>query len=365
MTTGSSKTLEQVAGDTDDKSEAADDEIDPICWDGSDGETEAPATGEQREEAPVEQDDRQQRYRRDCEHPRLEERCDNTDWQQEGGGNAEPVSRLDVEVVDESPVIEHDLGPGDGASEQICGDHGAERPAFEVCDLEILDQQDGVPRLDEPATELDVLDARLTESLVETPDLEKCRAPHRAASRPEGRGDRASLLVHPVVQQVPILREETRVPGLVVVRADDRGGGVVVEEFGNPGGKVRGNHDIGIDERDDVELDCSDRPVARPRGSAALVEDEHGRAEVSPDRLERLIRTVDNHDELPRPRIEGGEGPSALPPSLSAAAHRNDDSHVGGGVFRPSVRGLPGHRGSRTQAPCDRFRCRRCRDSRL
>src|SRR5690606_40585649 len=122
---------------------------------------------------------------------------------------------------------------------QVGAQETEEPPALQVLHLHALVEADRVPARPQPEPELDVLDARLAVALVEPAGLEEHRAADRATTGPERRSLLAARLVHPVVEQVLVLRDELRARGRVVVVADNRGEARVAQLLYRPALGVR------------------------------------------------------------------------------------------------------------------------------
>src|SRR5207245_1441989 len=116
-----------------------------------------------------------------------------------------------------------DPQPRDSALPEICGEHGREVPSHEVLYLDVRPQQDPVPLSAQAPAELDVLDLGSgIVPLVKHPDLEEGRAANRTTARPECLGLPRPLLVHVVMQQVAILRNDPGCWRSGIVRAERR-----------------------------------------------------------------------------------------------------------------------------------------------
>src|SRR5687767_1504723 len=94
---------------------------------------------------------------------------------------------------------------------EVRADHAAEGPALQVSSLDLGIEPDPIAAVAQPVAELDVFDLRRSVAgMVEHSDFEKNRPSHRAAAGPEAVDVSALLLVHVVMQEVPVLRDETR-----------------------------------------------------------------------------------------------------------------------------------------------------------
>src|SRR5687768_18507735 len=107
---------------------------------------------------------------------------------------------------------------------EVRADHAAEGPSLQVSSLDLGIESDSIAAVAQPVAELDVFDlwGRVAR-MVEHSDLEKSRPPHRAAASPEAVDVAVLLLVHVVMQKVPVLRDETRLRRRSVIRSKNPG----------------------------------------------------------------------------------------------------------------------------------------------
>ena len=183
--------------------------------------------------------------------------------------------------------------------------------------------------------------------LVEAADGDESAPPHGAAGSPEARGLRARRLVHVVVKEVAILRDESGGGGVVVIGADDRGqAGRLREGRDHAPDEVGRDHDVAVEEEDHVARRRPRPRVARgrrPRPSRSV--DEHaagGGGEVFGAR----DRPVAGEDRFQGRRIRGRDrtqagvegGPGGVGGDHHRHAHRRPHAHPAAAMAGASSR---------------------------
>lgn len=145
-------------------------------------------------------------------------------------------------------------------------------PTLEVFDLQPTVERDLASHAAQPVTEFDVFHRRLRVSLCVKPaDGFEGFAAHRPAPGPEGCGLGRCTLMHEVMLQVLVLRDEVRLGGRVVVRAEHRCDvGSRAEECDSATECVALHDDIRIDEEEDAAARVPRSSIACRRRPALL-----------------------------------------------------------------------------------------------
>lgn len=130
----------------------------------------------------------------------------------------------------------------------IRNNDGTESPPLKVLALEPFVQKDPMAGPADAVSEFNVLDRTLrSECLIETSDFFENRAADRPATGPERRSLRMAVLVHEMMQQVPILRNHPRGFRLVIIGAKDGGQlRFLRKDFGDHLNRPRSEDDIGV-----------------------------------------------------------------------------------------------------------------------
>src|SRR5262245_48296544 len=101
-------------------------------------------------------------------------------------------------------------------------------------------EQDPVTSVAHPVAQLDVLDTRAREALVEAPELEKEAAADRPEAGPEGHRLPTRRLMEIGVREVPVLRHKPRIAGCLVIGAKNcRNFGSLLHEIADSGRDAR------------------------------------------------------------------------------------------------------------------------------
>src|SRR5262245_31011365 len=101
--------------------------------------------------------------------------------------------------------------------------------------LKLLIQQNPVACLAETVSHFDIFDASWKVQLVKSTNLLEHGAADGTACTPERGCHRIPILMHVMVEQVPILAHDARCPGPIVVRSEHRGErGIGVEYLDDP-----------------------------------------------------------------------------------------------------------------------------------
>src|SRR5687768_15912184 len=107
---------------------------------------------------------------------------------------------------------------------EIRPDHATEGPPLQMSSLDLGIESDSIAAVAQPVAELDVFDLRCSVAgMVEHSDLEKSCPSHRATAGPETVDVSALLLVHVVMQEVPVLRDEALLRRRSVIRSKNAG----------------------------------------------------------------------------------------------------------------------------------------------
>jgi len=218
---------------------------------------------------------------------------------------AQAVPPPEIERRGRDSALEEELEPRNAAAREVRVEHVYERPCLQVLTLEAWVETDAAARLGEAETEVDVLDRRVRiPSRVEASDRGKNLAPDRAETCPERGGRARSAVVDVVVQEIPKRRHHSRVLGVVVVGAEERGElGLGVEGSADALEGIRMDDDIGVDEHEDL--------AGRPRSALVASRGRTGRGRHRDDDhlLGRLLRGADRGHATVEARrlVRGGD----------------------------------------------------------
>ena len=164
-------------------------------------------------------------------------------------------------------------------------------------------EQDAVPGRAQPVAELDVLDARPIEPLIEPANRVKRPRAHGAQSRPERKRLVPRRLMRVRVQQVAVLRQRRLRPRHRVIGTKD---GIDVrvgrQEHGDPHDGIRPDDDVGVDEEQDLASRCGRAVVACGGRAAAAGGRDHAGAALRRNRCTVLHGTIGDDDQLGRLR---------------------------------------------------------------
>ena len=246
--------------------------------------------------------------------------------QHEHKRDARARTRPDVQVVRQDARADDQPRPRHGAREHVGAQQRQRRPALQMRHLEVFRKADPVAGPPQSIAELDVLDRRIAEASVESTLVEKHRAPDRAAAAPERRCLFVARLVHVVVQQVPVLREESRVGRGIVVRANHGSEGGASLQMRRHAPDQAGRHDdIGVDEEQHVARGRRRADIAGAGRADRRGELDHLRPGGRGARGRSLAAAVDHDNQLVGRGRAGGQPCQAGAEGVAAVVNGRDD----------------------------------------
>jgi hypothetical protein len=154
-----------------------------------------------------------------------------------------------------------------------------------VCYLEGFVQDDPMASLAEAVPKLNILNRGPRELLlVETTHLVEHRTADCAAPSPKGRSLRVAVLMHEVVEKVPILRDYTFGPGDGIIRAENGGHiRMLLERFSYAPYCFWSDDNVRVHEEQDVALGVASPVVAHGGRTRVLRELENAHAHPTGD----------------------------------------------------------------------------------
>src|SRR5215510_12627077 len=160
--------------------------------------------------------------------------------------------------------------------------------------LERFVQQDPMTRSSEPVAQLNIFDRGVWKTpLVKAAHLLKHRATDSAATGPERRCLRLTVLVHEVMEQVAILGDHTLGPGSGIVGAEDsREVWMLLEHLCHTANRFGGDDDVGVNEEENVAPRVTRTAIAGGGGPRVRSEPEHAYSHPPGDRSNVIRRRI-------------------------------------------------------------------------